>query len=177
MKRLTIVLLSSSLLITGLSGCASSVKRDPAPADKLIRTDQKFSTVKVGLADEARQKLADNPLFDAEGLRNAILRKLSSGGCMDSAAPRPVVDVIVTDIRTRSGFAAVMFGFMAGDDRIVGTVALADENAAQQDSFQISASYALGGLVGGQEGVRMGYLYEKFAELTAIELRCAGNSA
>lgn len=98
-------------------------------------------------------------------------------GVRCSAAQRPVVDVIVTDIRTRSGFAAVMFGFMAGDDRIVGTVALADENAAQQDSFQISASYALGGLVGGQEGVRMGYLYEKFAELTAVELHCAGNSA
>jgi len=36
--------------------------------------------------------------------------------------------------------------------------------------FNVSASYGLGGIAGGQDDVRMNWLYEKFAEHTIAEL-------
>jgi hypothetical protein len=38
-------------------------------------------------------------------------------------------------------------------------------------SFDVSASYAFGGFAGGQDSIRVNYLYEKFAELTRDQLR------
>ncbi|MBI3044616.1 MAG: hypothetical protein HYY78_17500 [Betaproteobacteria bacterium] len=38
------------------------------------------------------------------------------------------------------------------------------------NQFEVSASYALGGLAGGQDEARMGWLYEEFAKLTLKEL-------
>jgi hypothetical protein len=38
------------------------------------------------------------------------------------------------------------------------------------DEFTISASYALGGAIGGQDSVRLNWLYEEFAEEMADEL-------
>ncbi len=42
---------------------------------------------------------------------------------------------------------------------------------AEIDRFEVGASYALGGLAGGQDSARMGWLYEKFAEETINELK------
>jgi hypothetical protein len=38
------------------------------------------------------------------------------------------------------------------------------------NSFEVSASYALGGLAGGQDDARLSWLYEKFAELASKEI-------
>lgn len=38
------------------------------------------------------------------------------------------------------------------------------------DRFVVSSCYALGGLAGGQDSMRMSWLYEKFAEETVKEL-------
>jgi hypothetical protein len=59
-----------------------------------------------------------------------------------------------------------MFGFMAGSDNFDGTVTLIDGNKHVKNSFDISASYALGGFAGGVNSSRLGWLSEKFAELT-----------
>jgi len=62
-----------------------------------------------------------------------------------------------------------MWGFMAGDDHIVGAVSLVGDTAAPRHTFKVSASYALGGLAGMNE-TRMGWLYEEFAKLTPAEI-------
>jgi len=170
MKRSAMCILLAASVAT-LSGCASSVKRPEKAALAPMVNHQKVSAVDVKLADEAKQKLADNTLFDADALKRTVIQKLSAGGCIEPGGASRV-DITVTDIRTRSGFAAVMFGFMAGDDHIVGTVAVNDGSTTPSEEFEISASYALGGLAGGQDNARMGYLYDKFAELTANELHC-----
>ena len=74
------------------------------------------------------------------------------------------------DFRVRSNFTAVMFGFMAGNDSITGDVVLRDAAGKELNRFEVSASYALGGLAGGMDDARMGWLYEKFAELTVENL-------
>ena len=63
-----------------------------------------------------------------------------------------------------------MFGFMAGDDHIDGDVLVHAANGSELQRFSVSASYALGGLAGGQDSARMGWLYESFAERMMEEL-------
>ncbi len=48
------------------------------------------------------------------------------------------------------------------------TVRAADGNTLQE--FSVSASYALGGLAGGQDSTRLSWLYESFAEHVTEEL-------
>jgi glucose dehydrogenase len=76
----------------------------------------------------------------------------------------------VSNIRVRSNFSAVMWGFMAGNDTITGDIIIKDQNGEVLDQFEVSAAYALGGLAGGQDDARMGWLYESFAEETLKEL-------
>lgn len=59
---------------------------------------------------------------------------------------------------------------MAGSDRILGTVTARDGQGRLINRFNVNASYALGGLAGGMDQARTGWLYEKFAEETLIEL-------
>lgn len=87
----------------------------------------------------------------------------------------PSIDVVVTDLRSRSTFAAVMFGLLAGNDSITGDVTVRDSAGEPLQRFSISASYALGGFAGGQENARMGWLNQKFADLAVAEL--TGNVA
>jgi hypothetical protein len=64
-----------------------------------------------------------------------------------------------------------MFGFMAGDDHVTGQVRVLDPAGRALRSFEVKASYALGGLAGGQDGARLGWLYDKFADMAAEELQ------
>ena len=133
-------------------------------------TVQKFDSIAVSLSQEAQAKLSENPTFNSDEFKNVVKQKFEESGLMNAASEYSV-HIAVTDLRTRSTFTAIMFGFMAGNDHIVGTVTITDNSNRTLKSFEISASYALGGLAGGQDSMRMNWLYEKFAELTVAELR------
>lgn len=64
-----------------------------------------------------------------------------------------------------------MLGLFAGADNISGNVRVLDPAGKSLRSFEVTASYAFGGLGGGQDSIRLNYLYEKFAELTRDQLR------
>jgi hypothetical protein len=83
------------------------------------------------------------------------------------------IDIVIKDVRVRSTAAAVLFGFMAGDDRIVGDVELKNASGRILDRFEISASYALGGWAGGQDDMRLNWLYEEFSKVLISELKGA----
>jgi hypothetical protein len=82
----------------------------------------------------------------------------------------PSIEILITSIRSRSTFNAIMFGFMAGDDHIKGDVVVRSPEGLELQRFGVSASYALGGLGGGQTDARMGWLYETFAKHVIDEL-------
>jgi hypothetical protein len=82
----------------------------------------------------------------------------------------PKIEIVITDIRVRSNFSAIMFGFMAGSDSVTGDVIATASDGKELQRFTVSASYALGGLGGGQDDARMGWLYETFAQHTVDEL-------
>lgn len=94
----------------------------------------------------------------------------------DGAADAMHLNVEITGIRVRSNFSAVMFGFMAGSDYVDGTVSLVDAEHYRVDRFKVYASYAFGGLAGGQDEARMRWLSEKFVEKTLSALESASDT-
>jgi hypothetical protein len=163
------------LVIAALAGCASGVKQ----ADDPDRRAAYFSgggkvaqDVSLSLSKEAQAKLADNLKFDQEKLLGTVRRAMDAKGLLaktpDPALPR--IEIVITDIRVRSNFSAVMFGFMAGNDSVAGDVIARGPDGKEIQRFSVSASYALGGLAGGQDDARMGWLYETFAQHTVEEL-------
>jgi hypothetical protein len=97
-----------------------------------------------------------------------IQRKLAVCGVIDENSPKKV-SIEITDIRVRSSFNAFMWGFMAGDDHILGDVTLTEGDGKPLHTFNVSASYALGGFAGMNE-TRMSWLFEEFSELTVEEI-------
>jgi len=166
MTRLSTVLLVLSLLV--VAGCSSQVTRPEVAGEALpvARTLQDFT---VEMSPGAKATLADNVKFDINALQVTLQRTLDGKGLLS-----PVGDyrlkVVVNSIRVRSTFNAVMWGFMAGNDHLRGDVTVLDLAGREVYSFEVSASYALGGLGGGQDASRMNWLYEEFSEMVAGEL-------
>ncbi|MDH3317228.1 MAG: DUF4410 domain-containing protein [Gammaproteobacteria bacterium] len=173
MKSLNVIvgMLCVSVLI---AGCASGVTRDSSDSAKRtqLSKDNQVAEISVSLTEEAKNKVADNLKFDPAELKNHVQRAMDAKSLLkpESKGTLPVLAIEVKDIRVRSNFSAVMFGFMAGADSITGDIVVKDVGGREIDRFEVSASYALGGLAGGQDSARMGWLYEKFAEETVKEL-------
>jgi hypothetical protein len=127
----------------------------------------------ITLDKDAQEALKDNLKFSAKKLQETLESALDARKLLaqkdDSNAMQ--LNVEITGVRVRSNFSAVMFGFMAGSDYVNGNVSLLDPENRLVDRFKVSTSYALGGLAGGQDEARMGWLYEKFAEKTFSALQ------
>ena len=168
-------LMSTVAAVFVLAGCASGVTRSPGTTPTLqqssARAYTQFASVSLSLTPDAKTKVLDNLKFNPDQLLDHVRRALDAKamlGANDKALPK--MEVVVTNMRVRSNFSAVMWGFMAGADSIDGDIVLTDASGKEVDRFSVSASYALGGLAGGQDEARMGWLYEKFAEETVKEL-------
>ncbi len=167
-----IVLVAATALI--LAGCASGVTRTPSvPAGHVrLSANNQVASLSLSLTDEAKKKAAENLKFNPDELLSHVKRALEANSLVNGSAdkPRPDLEIRVKDIRVRSNFSAVMWGFMAGADSVAADIVLKDLAGKELDRFEVSASYALGGFAGGQDSARMGWLYEKFAEETVKEL-------
>ena len=104
--------------ISFLTACASQVvEPDAATTTRpLVKALRGFS---VELSPKAKEQLADDVKFDV----NALYKKLE----ITLARAQLIADdgdyrlkVVVTDVRVRGTFSAVMWGFMAGDDHLNG---------------------------------------------------------
>jgi hypothetical protein len=156
------------IAVLGLAACASGVTRHEAPSAKVeqVRALASFS---VALAPKAQQQLPDNVKFDIEALRSTLQRTLDAKGMMAKDGDFDL-RVLVDDIRVRSTFNAVMWGFMAGDDHLDGTATVLRRDGSTAGSFAVKTSYALGGFAGGIDQTRMTWLYEEFSTKVAEEL-------
>lgn len=163
--------LSIAAFVLALTGCAASVKHTEIQNKQFV-TAQSTKQVRVSMNDEAKKKLEDNLKFDQNALLDHVKRAMTAQNLLnETLETAQTVDIVIKDIRVRSNFSAVMFGFMAGNDSVTGDVILRDAQGREVNRFEVSASYALGGLAGGQDNARMSWLYEKFAELAVQNLR------
>jgi hypothetical protein len=165
---------SRSLLIATialvLAACAGTAVRKEGPDNAATAGTLKVRSIDAKVSPRAKEQLPDNIKFDLNALNSTIGRALSASGLQDTAAAN-TLDVEVTNVYIRGTFSAVMFGLFAGADNISGNVRVLDPSGNTLRTFEVSASYAFGGLAGGQDSIRLNYLYEKFAELTRDQLR------
>jgi hypothetical protein len=155
-------------VLLALAGCAATVKQDTRVQGDVSRVEGVSHVLALMSPDAARQQ-ADNPQFNRDELANQLRRRLEGKSLLSPTATHRV-EVVVTDIRVRSAVAAIMLGVFAGDDHVTGRVRVLDAHGQALRSFEVNASYALGGWAGGQDSMRMGWLYDKFSELAAAEL-------
>jgi hypothetical protein len=166
--------LTVMLLLFMLAACSSSVQRpqDRETSKVVLQSNQPVSGVTITLADSAKAKIADNLKFNTNELRDHMLRALEGHELLnqEQAGALQTLEIVVTDVRVRSNFNAVMWGFMAGADSIKGDVVIRGPDGREQDRFKVSAVYALGGMAGGQDNTRLAWLYEAFAKEAIKEL-------
>jgi hypothetical protein len=151
-----------------LSGCASQVTRDET-AGMPREPVRALSSFDVVMSATSTAQMADNLKFDIEALRSTMRRTLESKQLV-AADGDFEMKVVVDDIRVRSTFNAIMWGFMAGDDHLNGSVTLTRRDSNASNNFGVKASWALGGFAGGQDSARLTWLYEEFSKKIADEL-------
>ena len=164
--------LALSLLVIGaLGACASSATRmnSANAAQQPVAVMKTAKSVTIWLNDDAKKLVADNVKFNPETLRSTVERTLQAQSLLKADAAQ-TMDIEVTNFRVRSAFSAVMFGFMAGNDNIEGIVTVKGPGGVVLQQSKVKASYALGGLAGGQDESRMSWLYEEFSKHAAAEL-------
>lgn len=179
MKRNSIVGLVACAAM--LAGCSSGVQRPAAgganartavTAPVALSAATPARAVSISMSEDAKKKAADNLKFNPDTLLDHVKRALAANDLYRADAPEdsPSLEVVITDMRVRSNFSAVAFGFMAGADSIAGDVIVKDAIGAESDRFKVKVSYALGGIAGGLDQTRMEWMYEKFAEEALREL-------
>lgn len=146
-----------------VSGCASNVALRSQHADYKYN-GEKYCKVVVTQSDSITKDARKGSRIDEMLLDRKIITQLKASGLYDESC-QDSIKVLVKSIYIRNSFNAIVFGFMAGADSLEGSVTLNNANA-ELATFDINASYALGGTGGGQDNVRLGWLSEKFAELT-----------
>lgn len=158
----------TALLVLVLVGCGGTIQRESSGGARRIEGGT-YRNVEVVLSPAARHMQAENPQFSVRELSDYVRRRLESQELL-RADSRFRVEVTIESFRVRSAVAAVLFGIMAGTDSIDGYVRVYDNGGRQVHGYKVNASYGLGGWAGGQDGTRMNWMYDKFAELAVAEL-------
>jgi len=150
------------ICIVSLTACATSVKRI-GDFSNYEYAGQKFNKINVSLSPE--EKYQGGTLFKTDMLSWAVQSQIRAKGLFSDLSQN-LIEIVVTHLRIRSSFSADFWGVMAGADRLEGDVFVKNAEGKVLNSFGISASYALGGSIGGNDDIRMNWLYDKFAKLT-----------
>lgn len=170
----------SAAFILSIAGCASTVNRNASNSKETSTVKEevvqviKFTPLKslaVTLNSDAQKKLADNENFNKDKLYEKINSTLLTSQYMQLQQNNSnlTMEVVITNLRVRSGAAAIMLGFLAGADSITGQVYVKD-NQKVLDSFEVDISYAFGGAMGDTE-TRMNWIYESFSNKILEELK------
>jgi hypothetical protein len=166
--------------VTGLVGCASTVNRNTASMSEKSEVKEEsiqvisfkpLRALTVGLDSKAAAKLPDNQNFNVDKLFEKINSTLSTSRYLQAQNNPSTLrmDVVITNIRVRSGMSAIMLGFLAGADYINGQVTVKDGDKVI-DKFEVDISYAFGGAMGDTD-TRMNWMYESFSNKILEEMK------
>jgi uncharacterized protein DUF4410 len=164
MKKLQYVL--TALVMVMLTACSGNVKNLSVDSNYKYAGEQ-YGAVNV---DTSKATISDDGSFDKIALKQKIQEILEKENLIKSTSAE-TIRINIKNVRLRSEGAAVLLGFLAGADSLEGTVTLLGKDGQVVNQFDIDASYAAGGFIGGQDGMRMEWLYGKFGELTAQTIK------
>jgi hypothetical protein len=151
------------------SGCASGYTRGPEPGAATAfkaSSENPISEVTVELTPKVQEQLKDSLKFDQQALLRTVELALSNRQLLSQEKKNGVfvLQIMVTHVRARNTFNAVMWGAMSGNDSIKGDITVRNATGGIIDRYHVDTSYALGGFAGGQDAARMNWLYEAFAK-------------
>ena len=175
-----LIKLSLCVAVSGLVGCASTVNRGNASMNEKSQVREEsiqvisfkpLRALTVGLDSAAAAKMADNQDFSVDKLFEKINSTLSTARYLQAQnnSSNLRMDVVITNIRVRSGVSAIMFGILAGADSITGQVSVKDGDKVI-DKFEVDISYAFGGAMG-ITSARMDWMYESFSNKILEEMK------
>lgn len=154
-------------IVLAMVGCASSVKRPESHKVAVFKpsADAPIGVINVSATKQALARIEEaKKKFDPNQLRANIQIALTQSQMYAKAGQGGLtMDVVVTRVRLRSTFNAIMWGPMAGNDAVEGDVVVKDAMGKVLDKYSVTASYAFGGFGGGLDQTRTGWLYEAFA--------------
>ena len=158
--------------LLALGACATDVQQFAnVPMQRIVGGSEAIKSVTVTFSRSGQKDWAQNTQFSQDTLLSSVERVLQAKQLYaPDSRTQDSLQIRITAIRVRSTFNAVMWGFMAGSDNMRGDVYLRDSSGRLINHFSVYASYALGGFAGGIESVRMGWLYNKFADLVGKNL-------
>lgn len=170
----TILKVTSILILVTLVGCASTVSRNTSTIKEekvQVTKFQPIKTVNLSLNSKAKEKLPDNLNFSSDALLKKINSTLQANQYLNTNnLPTNIsVEILVTNIRTRSGVTAIMLGPLAGGDYITGDVLIKD-GTNTIDKFEVDVTFAWGGAMGDTDS-RMNWMYESFANKMTEEIK------
>ncbi len=155
-------------VVLAMVGCASGVKRADGQKTAAFKPSAEvpIGQINVSATPEAIAKIeAAKKKFDPELLKGSIQQALNAERMLAHGGQGGLsMDVVVTRVRVRSTFNAIMWGAMSGNDAVEGDIVVKDATGKVLDKFSVTASYALGGFAGGQDATRTSWLYEAFAK-------------
>jgi len=162
--------IAMTLLIATLAGCASQVTRPPeaTTAREPVRALTSFE-IEISSAAKAAMADAETQKFDLAAFRGVVQRTLDAAKLVSPDGDFKLT-VTIEELRVRSTFNAIMWGFMAGTDQLNGTARLSRLDGRPVGEFKVGTSYGLGGFGGGQDSSRLAWLYEEFAKMLTQEL-------
>lgn len=151
-----------------MSACASSMAPYNPKAQPVRAANNSVGAVQVSVGAKAKEAVSDNPTFNREAMQAKVKNYLASKSMMVEGANggKFNLEFVITDVRVRSTFVAIMFGPLAGADSIDVDLIVKSESGAELGRYAVSASFALGGFAGGQDDMRMNWLYEAIGEKT-----------
>ncbi|TGN10462.1 hypothetical protein [Leptospira ilyithenensis] len=157
-------------LVIGLTvNCSTTAKRVgdfQAPNYSSVKLGDKFA---VSYLPEAEAEIKSNNIFNENSFLDYYKSALKEKGVISEKA-KETIEIKINDARFRSEGVAIWIGSLAGADSIDLDLTIKDAKGKVIDQHKIEISYALGGLVGGQNTVRSGYFYKKITNLTLQQL-------
>ncbi len=159
---LTLCIFLALILITG---CSGNIKRTN---NINIVKNITLSSLDVSESSKVQKELGVGSVFNIVTLHNTIETRFQKAGLKDINSQYHI-KILINDVRYRSSITAVFFGFLAGNDHINGHAIINDNEGNVVNEFDVNTFYAFGGIAGGvaamNDSNRMGWLYERFAEL------------
>lgn len=152
------------LLVLFIAACAGKVS-NTVETRAIANKGYKFSVVEVQVSDAVKSTLPKNTAFDAEVMEKKAHKRFLDNGLISESSPYKAV-ISVKRVFIRDGVSAAMFGFLAGEDRIIGNVQVISKGGQLKESFEVKAGNSIGGLAASIASARADWMYGKFVKLT-----------
>ena len=156
----------------GRANSASEPASKPKGQATSTPAAHRVKAVTLALTPEATQKVAGDPRFKADALRDAVEGELRSRQLLDVQDPQAsgTAEILIDDFAIRATSNAVVFGRIPSAGTLIGDIRIRDANGNALPADKISAEARMSLAANGNDKNPLQDLYRRFAVLVADNL-------